>query len=133
MTAETERNKQIVLEFLDAYTTFDPERYERFLTANPTYQVGVTVHEGRQGFADVARFGRILYPTGQDRRTLEHVIAEGNVVSVLMTVDATTNSGASYTNDYAVFFELEDGLIARQVELLDFRVSADKFDLSALA
>jgi ketosteroid isomerase-like protein len=133
MATDAERNKQIVLEFMDAFTTFDPERYESFLTEHPVYQVGMTVHEGREGFADVARFGRVLYPNGQDRRTLHHVLAEGDVVSILLTVDAVTNSGASYTNDYALFFELEDGKIAKQVEILDFRVSADKFDLSALA
>ena len=30
-------------------------------------------------------------------------------------------------------FELEDGKIASQVEIMDFRVSNDKFDLSVLA
>ena len=121
------------LDFLEAYTTFDPAQYEKFLTAKPTYQVGMTVHEGREGFADVARYGRILYPNGQERRILHHVIAEGDVVSVLMTVHAVTNNGSRYENIYSVIYELDDGLIAKQFEILDFRVSADKFDLSALA
>ena len=132
MATDTERNKQIVLDFLDAFTTFDAERYEPFLAEDPVYQVGMTVHQGRAGFADVARFGRILYPNGQDRRTVRYVAAEGDVVAMLVTIDATTNSGASYTNDYALFFVLEHGKIKLQVEILDFRVSADKFDLSAL-
>jgi ketosteroid isomerase-like protein len=128
-----ERNKQVVLDFLEAYTTFDPAVYEDFLTEDPVYQVGLTMHPGRQGFADVARFGRILYPTGQDRRTIHHIVAEGDTVAVLMTVEATTNAGKAYRNDYGVFFVLEGGKIAKQVELLDFRVSSDLFDLSALA
>lgn len=137
MTEATERNKpeqnkQVVLDFLEAYTTFDPAQYEHFLTDDPVYQVGMTVHQGREGFANVARFGRVLYPNGQSKRTLHHVAAEGDVVCVLMTVNAVTNAGKDYENVYAVHFELEDGKIAKQVEILDFRVSADKFDLSAL-
>jgi hypothetical protein len=31
-----------------------------------------------------------------------------------------------------MFFEVRDGKIQTQVELLDFRVALDKFDLSAL-
>ena len=31
-----------------------------------------------------------------------------------------------------MFYEVVDGKIATQVEMLDFRVAADKFDLSAL-
>ncbi len=130
--SDPQKNKQVVLEFLEAFTTFDPAQYEHYLTENPTYQVGMTVHEGRPGFADVARFGRILYPHGQRKRTLHRVVAEGDSVAVLMTVEATTNKGADYENIYALMFDLEDGLIARQTEILDFRVSSDKFDLSAL-
>ena len=50
-----------------------------------------------------------------------------------MTITAITNAGKDYENTYAVHFELEDGKIASQVEIMDFRVSNDKFDLSALA
>ena len=58
--------------------------------------------------------------------------AEGDVVAVLMTINAITNAGKDYENTYAVHFELEDGKIAKQVEIMDFRVSNDKFDLSVL-
>src|SRR3954470_23064121 len=115
--SDAARNKQVVLEFLDAYTTFDPAVYERYLTEHPHYQVGLTQHPGREGFAEVARYARLLYPTGQDRRTIHHVVSEGDAVAVFMTVDATTNAGKSYTNDYAVFFVLEDGRIAKQIEM----------------
>ena len=46
--------------------------------------------------------------------------------------EAITNRGAHYDNIYTFFFEVIDGLVATQVELLDFRVSSAKFDLSAL-
>jgi ketosteroid isomerase-like protein len=131
--SDVEKNKQIVREFLDAYTTFDPDRYEPMLAPDPTYQVGVNVHPGKEGFVEVAKYGRLLYPNGFEKRTIQHIIGEGDVVSVLMTVEATTNANNAYKNDYALFFELENGLIKRQVELMDFRVSTDKFDLSVLA
>ena len=35
-------------------------------------------------------------------------------------------------NLYALFFEVRDGTIHTQVEMLDFRVSAEQFDLSVL-
>jgi ketosteroid isomerase-like protein len=127
-----ETNKQIVRDFIDAYTSFDTEKYEPYLAPNPTYQVGVSVHEGKEGFLRVAKYGRLLYPNGFDKHTIQHIIGEGDTVAVLMTVEATTNAGNAYRNDYALFFELQDGLIKRQVELMDFRVSTDKFDLSVL-
>jgi ketosteroid isomerase-like protein len=133
MMADTEQNKQVVLEFLDAFTTFDPAVYERYLTDDPVYWVGMTKHEGREGFGTVAHFGRTLYPNGQKSRVIHHIVAEGDVVAVLMTITAITNAGKDYENTYAVHFELEDGKIASQVEIMDFRVSSDKFDLSALA
>lgn len=130
--SDVEKNKALVLEYLDAFRTWDPAQYERYLTEHPVYQVGMTVHDGRAGFADVARFGSVLYPNGLTN-TFHNVIGEGDSVAILMTVEAVTNSGADYRNIYGVVFDLEDGLIARQTEVLDFRVSGDKFDLSALA
>jgi ketosteroid isomerase-like protein len=133
MMADTEKNKQVVLEFLEAFTTFDPAVYEPYLTENPVYWVGMTRHEGRAGFGQVAHYGRTLYPNGQESREIHHIVAEGDVVAVLMTIKAITNAGKDYENTYAVHFELDDGKIASQVEIMDFRVSNDKFDLSALA
>ena len=43
-----------------------------------------------------------------------------------------TNKVDDYENLYTLFFEVLDGTIHTQVEMLDFRVSAEKFDLSAL-
>lgn len=43
-----------------------------------------------------------------------------------------TNKVEDYENIYGMFFEVRDGKIHTRVELLDFRVSTEKFDLSAL-
>ena len=130
---DVEKNKQIVRDFIDAYTSFDADVYEGMLAPDPVYQVGASVRPGKEGFLEVAKFGRLLYPNGMERRTIQHIIGEGDVIAVLLTVEATTNAGKAYKNDYALWFELENGKIKRQVEILDFRVSSDKFDLSVLA
>ena len=45
---------------------------------------------------------------------------------------APTNKVENYENLYGLFFEVRDRKIHTQVELLDFRVSTEMFDLSAL-
>ena len=64
------RNKEVVLEFLEAFKTYDPTVYERYLTANPSQQLGMTVYQGRESFADMARLARLVYPEGHRRRTI---------------------------------------------------------------
>jgi len=51
---------------------------------------------------------------------------------VLLIRRAKTNKVDDYENIYAMFFEVVDEKIHTQVEMLDFRVSTDKFDLSVL-
>jgi hypothetical protein len=34
--SDPQKNKEIVLEFLEAFRTFDPAGYEQYLTPNPT-------------------------------------------------------------------------------------------------
>ena len=45
---------------------------------------------------------------------------------------APTNKVEDHENIYGMFFEVRDGKIHTQVELLDFRVSTEMFDLTAL-
>lgn len=96
-----DRNKALVVEYLEAFRTFDPARYEY-----PKPHEAVVEHEV--------------------------VLADDRWVSVLLTRRAETNKGEDYENVYGMFFEIVDGKIQTQVELLDFRVAADKFDLSVL-
>ena len=60
------------------------------------------------------------------------MVADGDWVAVLLKRRARTNKVEDYENLYGMFYEVIDGKIATQVEMLDFRVAADKFDLSAL-
>ncbi len=75
------------------------------------------------GFAQVARYGAELYPNGTAPE-VEAIIAEGDAVAVRLVMRAVTNKGEHYENTYLLWFDLEDGLVAAQWEILDFRTSA---------
>jgi ketosteroid isomerase-like protein len=133
MTNQTERNKAIVLEYLEAYRTFDPARYEPYLADDPLYRAGMNVRRGREAFRANTEAGKLLYPRPAEAVVeVEAAIADGDWVAVLLMRRAVTNKGEDYENVYGMFFEVVDGQIQTQVELLDFRVSTEKFDLSVL-
>jgi ketosteroid isomerase-like protein len=133
MTTQAERNKALVLEYLEVYRTFDPERYETYLADDPVYRAGMNVRRGREAFRANTEAGKLLYPKPDEAVVdVEHVLADDHWVAVLLMRRAVTNKGLDYENVYSFFFEIVDGKIQTQVELLDFRVSTEKFDLSVL-
>jgi ketosteroid isomerase-like protein len=130
---DTARNVEVVREFRAAFSSFDPARYGPFLAPEPVYHVGMAVQRGRAAFDQVATGGRRIYPHGSLRTGERRLVAQGDWVAVLVDREAVTNAGAHYENLYAMFYELRDGLVQTVVELLDFRIVAEKFDLGALA
>lgn len=126
------RNLQLVREYREAFASFDPDRYTPYLAPEPTYHAGMTKRVGQQAFHQNTGAGRVLYPHGALRSDEVRVVAEGDWVAALIEREAVTNKGEHYENIYGMFYEVRDGRIATQVELMDFRVSTDKFDLSAL-
>lgn len=133
MSEQTERNKALVLEYMEAFRTFDPDEYFPYLAEEPVYMAGMNIRRGRDAFRANTDAGRMLYPDPASA-TSEHlaVIAEGDWVAVLLKRTARTNKLDDYENLYGMFYEVIDGKIRTQVELLDFRVAQDKFDLSVL-
>ena len=118
---------------MQAFATFDPDVYDPYLAENPTYMAGMNIRQGRDAFHANTNAGKILYPRPDEAvNEIIAVIAEGDWVSVLLKRRAVTNKCDDYENIYGLFYEVRDGKIHTQVELLDFRVSTDKFDLSAL-
>jgi ketosteroid isomerase-like protein len=133
MNAQETHNVEFVLEYLDAFGTFDPAQYERYLAENPTYMAGMNIRHGRDAFHANTRAGKILYPKpAEATREILATLATGDWVAILLKRRAVTNKVDDYENLYGMFFEVRDDKIHTQVELLDFRVSAEKFDLSAL-
>ena len=129
----SDANKQLVLEYMEAFRTFDPDRYFPYLAENPTYMAGMNIRQGREAFKANTDAGKLLYPR-PEAAVNEHlaVIAEGDWVAVLLKRRAPTNKVDDYENIYGMFYEVRDGKIQTQVELMDFRVSTEKFDLSVL-
>jgi hypothetical protein len=133
VSEHSERNKALVLEYMEKFRTFDPEQYFPYLVENPTYLAGANEYHGRAAFQANTDAGKLLYPK-PDEAVNEYlaVLADGDWVAVLLKRRAVTNKGEDYENVYTMFYEIIDGKIATQVEMLDFRVSGDKFDLSVL-
>jgi ketosteroid isomerase-like protein len=94
---------------------------------------GMNVRQGREAFKANTDAGRVLYPNPSGATTENlAVIADCDWVAVLLKRRAETNKVKDYENIYGMFYEVIDGKIHAQVELMDFRVSNEKFDLSAL-
>ena len=133
MNEQETRNVEFVLEYLDRFGTFDPAEYEPYLAENPTYMAGMNIRQGRDAFHANTRAGKILYPRPEEAtREILATLATGDWVSILLKRRAPTNKVEDYENLYGLFFEVHDEQIHTQVELLDFRVSTEMFDLSAL-
>lgn len=125
-------NLELIRRYRSAFGSFEPAQYEPFLAPDPVYHAGMTMRRGRGAYRQNTGSGKVLYPFGALRTTERRAVAEGDWVALLTEREAITNRGAHYDNLYTFFFEVIDGFVATQVELLDFRVSNAKFDLSAL-
>ena len=124
--------KRVALNYLDAFLSFDPERFIDLLGTDPLHQVGMTKRTGRQAFLDIARMGRILYPDGIAERTHHVLVSDGRTVTTLVSMRARTNKGVDYENLYGMFLDIHDGRVVSFIEVLDGRVADAAFDLSAL-
>jgi ketosteroid isomerase-like protein len=133
MNEQETANLEFVLEYVDKFGTFDPEQYDPYLAENPTYMAGMNIRQGRDAFHANTDAGKILYPRPSEAtREILATTATGDWVSILLIRRAPTNKVENYENIYSLFFEVRDRKIHTQVELLDFRVSTEMFDLSAL-
>ena len=128
-----QENKAFVEEYMEAFRSFDPDVYFPYLAENPTYMAGMNIRQGREAFKANTDAGKLLYPK-PDEATNEiiAVLADGDWVAVLLKRRAETNKVKDYENIYGMFYEVRDGKIHTQVELMDFRVSTAMFDLSVL-
>ena len=133
MSEQSERNKRLVLEYMAAFRTFDPDVYFPYLAEEPLYMAGMNIRRGRDPFKANTDAGRILYPEPESA-TNEHLggARRRRLGGRAAEASAWTNKVEDYENLYGMFYEVVDGKIATQVEILDFRVAQDKFDLSAL-
>jgi hypothetical protein len=91
-SAVAAENARIVLEYREAFSTFEPERYEPYLAEHPAYHAGMNHKMGRMAFHHNAGAGRVLYPHGALRQEDLRVIADGDWVAVPSPSRARRNS-----------------------------------------
>lgn len=113
-TEMIEKNKQVVLKFIDAMGSSDPETAADCLAADAfTDAKGFCKLSGvRQRDTIVGTIGAFkkLLPTGL-RPDVKNVIAERDKVAVEFEGNATTFDGKAYNNQYCMVFTLADGKI----------------------
>jgi hypothetical protein len=110
----SERNKQVVLRFIEAMGACDTEGAAPCLAPDAFTQA-----MGFGKFAGIRRYPtivgtigalKVLLPTGL-RPTVKSVTSEGDTVVVEWEGDATTRDGKAYKNQYCMVFKLEDAKI----------------------
>src|SRR4051794_254518 len=117
-------NKQVVQTFLDAGARGDIPTCFAQLTEDIAWtNIGHTKYSGTfTGKADLT--SRLLGPlfgqlAGGIRSTIHNVVAEGELVVVQSTGEATTTSGRAYNNTYCQVFTIRDGKIGAVTEYMD--------------
>ena len=110
----SEMNKEIVLRFIEAMGSSDPETAATCLAPD-----AFTLAKGFSKFAGIRRYDEIvgtigafktLVPTGL-RPEIKAVTAEGDRVAVEWEGNAVTCEGNPYCNQYCMVFTLQDGKI----------------------
>jgi ketosteroid isomerase-like protein len=112
-----ERNKEVVLRFLEATGRNDAETVEACVDPD-----GVSVAKGTSRFTGPRRFGtniaetieafKKIIPTGL-RYRISSVTAEGDRVVVQAEGDAVTHDGKPYCNEYCFVSTVKNGKVVR--------------------
>lgn len=124
----SERNKQVVLDFIEAFSRGDAEASAACLAPDAmAVAKGFAKISGPRTrefmLATTAAF-RDVVPTGL-RPSFKNVIAEGDRVAVEWVGDGTLANGERYANEYCMVFTLENGRI-KQVNEYFCTVLADE-------
>jgi uncharacterized protein len=110
----SERNKNVVLEFIEAFSRGDGEGTRACLTREArAVAKGFGKLSSTRSYEDMvanAAAFKELIPTGL-RPTVKSIIAEGDRVAVEFEGDAMLANGERYCNQYCFVFTLQDGKI----------------------
>jgi ketosteroid isomerase-like protein len=123
-TSVEERNKSIVLEFMEVFSQGDVEEILACMSDDATWWVGGTM-PGISGTKDKHAFGQMLgglsklTRTGAISLTPKAWTCEGSRVAVETESYSELNNGRVYNNQYHFVFEIRDGKITSIREYLD--------------
>jgi ketosteroid isomerase-like protein len=134
MTAEQlETNKQLVRDFMRAFSTGDVDKIDACLGEDATYWISGTI-EGMSGTYDRAGLRALLsgvtdvYTAGALAiETVGEMTAEGDRVAAEASSHAELKNGKVYSCLYHYLFVIRDGKIAQVKEYLDTQHAYDTF------
>ncbi len=111
-----ERNKQVVVEFIEAMGAADADRMAACLTGD-AYATAkgfgqLSGNRDRAAMLGTTAAFKSVVPTGL-RPSIARLIADENSVAAEWEGDAVLKSGKRYANQYCMVFTLRDGLICQ--------------------
>jgi ketosteroid isomerase-like protein len=126
----SQQSREIVQRAWQAFSARDPERISAFFTEDAQWlapagnatAVALDVTDHMVGREEIVRFLTVDFPrlfVADVTLSFRGFYADGDVVVVEETMEATLSNGNSYINDYCFVFELRDGLIHRVREYMD--------------
>jgi ketosteroid isomerase-like protein len=111
-----ERNKQVVVQFIEAMGNADAETmavcltHDAFATAKGFGKL--SGNRDRDAMLGTTTAFKSVVPTGL-RPSIKRIIADEEAVAVEWEGDAVLKSGKKYANQYCMVFTMRDGLISQ--------------------
>jgi ketosteroid isomerase-like protein len=128
----TEQNKRIAMDFLEASAVHDAERFAATLCDDATYwtcgKPHLFAYAGEKSKAEICAY--MATPSifvGGVKVTFGALTAEGDRVAVEAQTRGVLPNGRIYTNVYHYLFIFRDGKILRVKEYLDTQSAAEFF------
>jgi uncharacterized protein len=122
--SDLEANKQLVRQFLSAFSKGDVDGMVTLMTEDSSWWVsgcieGLSGTYPRNQFAELVKGAKAAYKTGALQITPTSMVAEGDRVAAEAESFAETVSGEVYNNFYHLLFTIRDGKIAAVKEYMD--------------
>jgi ketosteroid isomerase-like protein len=95
-----------------------------WITPSIPAEIMESVTHGREAMREnLRRVFSTLYQTGTVRTVVHGTISEGNLGAARWTMTGKFANGARFENDYALWVEVKDGLVAKVWEYTDMAYS----------
>ena len=124
MSVDTEANKKLVSQLLEAFSSGDVEGMVDLMTDDATWWVGGQIDGlsgtyGRDEFAKLVEGAKAAYKTGALKIWPTGMVAEGDKVAVEAESHAELHNGRVYANRYHLLVTVRDGRISGVKEYCD--------------
>lgn len=124
MSVDTEANKKLVSQLLEAFSAGDVEGMVGLMTDDATWWVGGQIDGlsgtyGRDAFAKLVEGAKAAYKTGALKIWPTGMVAEGDKVAVEAVSHAELHNGRVYANLYHLLVTVRDGRISGVKEYCD--------------